>query len=591
MSPGTPSPSSGEPPPEVLRDYALLADGERGALIGSHGEIGWLCVPRWDSAAVFCTLLGGRGHYTVRPSGKHFVPGGFYEDGSLIWRSRWMLGGGAIECREALVFPGDPHSAVLLRRIHAVDGDAAVTVVLEPRADFDREPMRSLRRDHGGWRARVGPLHLRWTGAEQARKRGSSLVAELAIPAGTTHDLVLELSDRPLSGAPADPAAAWEATAQQWSTAVPGLADVLGSRDARRAYAVQRGLTSTHGGMVAAATTSLPERARAGRNYDYRYTWIRDQCFTAQAVAAIGADGDPLLDNAADFVAERLHADGPRLSPVYTVSGQRVPDERPIGNLPGYPGGAARTGNRAVRGFQLDAFGEALLMFAAAARRGRLDSRHWRAVDIAVDAIERRCDEPDAGIWELDEEHWAHSRLSCVAGLRAMAATGPPHGRAGRWSALADTILADAARDCVHPSGRWQRSARDDRVDAALLLPAVRGALPADDPRSVATLDAVRTELAEDGYVYRFRHDQRPLHAAEGAFLLCGFLTALACRQRGQEVEARGWFERSRAACGPPGLYAEEFDVVQHQLRGNLPQAFVHALFLEAGCRLSDPAA
>jgi len=141
----------------------------------------------------------------------------------------------------------------------------------------------------------------------------------------------------------------------------------------------------------------------------------------------------------------------------------------------------------------------------------------------------------------------------------------------------------------VHPSGRWQRAPDDERLDAALLLPAVRGALPAGDPRTTATLDALYTELSEDGFLYRFRQQPGPLGDAEGAFLLCGFVMALACHQRGDQVDAARWFERQRAVCGPPGLFSEEFDVTQRQLRGNLPQAFVHALMLEAATRLAHP--
>ena len=142
----------------------------------------------------------------------------------------------------------------------------------------------------------------------------------------------------------------------------------------------------------------------------------------------------------------------------------------------------------------------------------------------------------------------------------------------------------------LHPTGRWQRADDDERVDTALLLPPVRGAIPAEDPRTVATLQAVRSELASDGYVYRFRHDARPLGHAEGAFLLCGFIMALAEHQQGDAVAAARWFERNRAACGPPGLYAEEYDIAQRQLRGNLPQAFVHAMMLETSIRLGTAA-
>jgi GH15 family glucan-1,4-alpha-glucosidase len=141
--------------------------------------------------------------------------------------------------------------------------------------------------------------------------------------------------------------------------------------------------------------------------------------------------------------------------------------------------------------------------------------------------------------------------------------------------------MAATSAEALHPSGRWQRSPTDERIDAALLLPAIRGGVASDDPRSIATLRAVERELTEDGYCYRYRPDQRPLGEAEGAFLLCGFILSLAFEQQGEAVAAARWFERNRAACGPPGLLSEEFDVTQRQLRGNLPQAFVHAMVLE----------
>jgi GH15 family glucan-1,4-alpha-glucosidase len=154
--------------------------------------------------------------------------------------------------------------------------------------------------------------------------------------------------------------------------------------------------------------------------------------------------------------------------------------------------------------------------------------------------------------------------------------------------ALADEILAHTAARGLHPSGRWQRAFDDERLDAALLLPVVRGALPPDDARVVATHHAVIQELGQDGYLYRFRPDDRPLGEAEGAFLLCGLLAAMSAHQAGDRVGARAWFERNRSACGPPGLYAEEYDVRQRQLRGNLPQAFVHALLLQTCTALAS---
>ena len=366
-----------------------------------------------------------------------------------------------------------------------------------------------------------------------------------------------------------------------WADRVPEFEGTVAPRDARHAYAVLSGLTSAGGGMVAAATTSLPERARQGRNYDYRYVWIRDQCYAGQAVAKAGPH--PLMDDAVRFVADRLLADGPHLKPAYTTTGGPVPDQRQL-NLPGYPGGSDIVGNWVNQQFQLDAFGESLLLFAAAARHDHLDADGWRAAEVAVAAIEQRWQEPDtdAGIWELDPDAWTHSRLICAAGLREIAQHAPGGEQAARWVSLADRMVSHTSAHALHPL--WT-------------LAALARATHASTPRCCCPPSAARSprltrapsppcrrsssELTQDGYCYRYRPDERPLGESEGAFLLCGFWMALAHAQQGDHVAAARWFERSRAACGPPALYSEEFDVSQRQLRGNLPQAFVHALMLE----------
>jgi GH15 family glucan-1,4-alpha-glucosidase len=441
------------------------------------------------------------------------------------------------------------------------------------------------RGDDDRWTGRSGPLRFRWTGAPDAHQgRGKPFRTDRDLTKGEVWDLILEIGVHELPSSPPDPDVCWSATETSWRTAVPELdAAVLGERDAELSFAVLAGLTSTSGGMVAAATMNLPERAKQSRNYDYRYAWIRDQCYAGLAVAAHGHY--PLLDSALSFVSARLLDDGPDLTPAYTVRGGPVPDERTLPDLDGYPGGSDKIGNWVNQQFQLDVFGEALQLLAVASRHDRLEADHWAAIEVAVSAIEQRWGQPDAGIWEIDDQHWAHSRLACVAGLRAMASHAPPT-QSGRWSALADAILADVSADCLHPSGRWQRYPADSRVDAALLLPALRGAVPPDDPRSLATVAAVEADLCREEYVYRFDLDGRPLGEAEGAFLLCGFLMALAKESQGDQVAARALFERNRAACGSPGLLSEEFDVGERQLRGNLPQAFVHALLLECSATL-----
>ncbi|RPE37144.1 glycoside hydrolase family 15 protein [Kitasatospora cineracea] len=572
------------PRPHVLREYALLADGERGALVGPHGDLAWMCAPKWESDAVFSSLIGGGGTYTVTPCEERHVWGGSYEHGTLIWHSRWMTTDGAVECREALAFPGDPDRAVLLRRITAVDGDARVRVVLDPRAGFGRHGSHHLKLNDGVWSGRTGELRWRWSGAAGATpsgrapgRPGEALRCEVTVPAGRHHDLVLELSAAALPREPVEPDAAWRATETAWARNRPALAHTIAPRDALHSHAVLRGLTTGGGGMAAAATMCLPERADTGRSYDYRYAWIRDQCYAGLAAASV--EDTVLLDSAVRFVTARLLEDGPRLKPAYTCGGGAVPDERTL-DLPGYPGGGDRIGNWVNQQFQLDALGEALQLLAAAASLDRLDTDGRRALQSAVAAIGQRWGEPEAGIWELEDRHWTHSRLACVAGLR-VAATSVTGGASTTCSTLADAILAETSRTCLHPDGYWQRAPQDRRTDAALLLPPVRGALPAADPRTSATVRAVREHLGDDGYVYRYRHDQRPLEDSEGAFLLCGFALALAEHHQGDDYRAVRHFERNRAACGPAALLAEEYDIRQRQLRGNLPQAFVHALLLE----------
>jgi len=576
-------------PPHVLREYALLADGERGVLVGPRGDFVWMCFPRWDSAAVFSSLIGGAGVYAIRPRDRS-VWGGYYEPGSLIWRSRWVTGEATIECREALALPSQADRAVVLRRVIAVTGTARVDVVLNPRGDFGHDGLRGLhKRDDGAWTGELDDIRVSWTGGENATPQadghgGKALTLTLTLEEESHHDFVLVMASPGADPEPTDPEWAWSGVQAQWGDRVPELENTVAQRDARHAYAVLAGLTSAGGGMVAAATTSLPERASQGRNYDYRYVWIRDQCYAGEAVARAGPH--PLMDDAVRFVTERLLDDGPKLTPAYTTTGGRVPDQRQL-DLPGYPGGSDLVGNWVNAQFQLDAFGEALLLFAAAARHDHLDAEGWRAAEVAIEAIEARWRESDtdAGIWEIEPDAWTHSRLICAAGLRQIAERGPGGEPAARWVSLADRLVSDTAEHAIHPSGRWQRSPSDPRVDAALLLPAIRGAIPASDPRSLATLDAVAAELTRDGYCYRYKPDERPLGQSEGAFLLCGFWMALAYAQQGDDLAAARWFERNRAACGSPGLCSEEFDVHQRQLRGNLPQAFVHALLLECAVR------
>ena len=321
--------------PHALREYALVADGERGALIGPQGHYAWMCFPSWDSPAVFTSLLGGRGDFQIAPADDRHVWGGYYEPRSLIWRSRWITGHTVVECRQALARPATPDRAVVLCRIESKRGRARVRATLDLRANFGRRAMTQVSRNDGVWSMRSGDVHARWAGAAGARHRdGEALVFEIDVDPGEFHDLVLELRTGSPGTGPLD-AQLWEATESDWHASVPPCDDTVAPRDAQLAYAVLAGLTSSAGGMVAAATTSLPERSEAGRNYDYRYAWIRDQCFAAQAVAAQGVARAGRLDPGRD------HQVQPEPGRLLAACHRRRPDRRVVAD-PADPGRARR---------------------------------------------------------------------------------------------------------------------------------------------------------------------------------------------------------------------------------------------------------
>ncbi len=573
------------PSPAVLRDHAFVGDGLRGALVDAEGRLVWLCFPTFGDPALLAGLLGSGGTYQVGPTGRH-VNGGSYRDGTLIWRNRWVTASGVAEVHTALALPAEPGRAVVLRRLVAVEGAARFHAALGLAADYGRVPLGPWKVDGGTWSCGDGALWARWSapGEALAGARGSDVLdLELVLAEGGHLDLVLEVGRGPVTGGPPEPATAWRSTEAGWRRRVPDCRGVAAA-EMRRSLAVLHGMTTPDGATVAAATTSLPERAEAGRNYDYRYAWIRDTCYVGQAGYSVPG-GEALGDGATRWVTARLLADGDDTHPAYQLDGSPVPDARDL-DVPGYPGGTEVVGNRVRTQRQLDLFGEALLLLSRAAAAGRLDDDGRRALGVAVDAVRRRWPDPEAGIWETHDHHWTHSRLVCVAGLRA-AATVAPDGEQRRLArAVADVVWAEACRTGLHPGGRWRRAEDDDRIDASLLLAQLRGATAPDDPRATATRAAVAAELDEDGHLYRYAHPPRPLGEVEGAFVICNFWMALACTQAGELVAATRWFERGLASSGTAGIFSEEYDVAQRQLRGNLPQAFVHALAVESAAAL-----
>ena len=363
--------------PQVLREYALVADGERGGLIGPHGDLVWMCAPRWDSDAVFSALIGGGGAYAVTPADPWHVWGGYYEPDSLIWRSRLgdqrhrdRVPGGAGVSRRSGPDRAAPAGARGAGGRQGAGGTGAAGRVRQARQPRPVPERRYLVRDE---RAAALALAGRRAGGPHPveHSRSKLLTLELTVPAGERHDLVLEMGEGGLDWPVPDPAAAWRATESAWAQAQPPARAGHRPADARHAWAVLRGLTGGGGGMVAAATMSLPERADRGRNYDYRYAWIRDQAYAGIA----GGPGRRAGSARRRGRVRRRPAAGRRSGAEARLHRRRrpVPSERSL-DLTGYPGGTDKTGNWVNQQFQLDALGEALQLLATAARLGRLDT-------------------------------------------------------------------------------------------------------------------------------------------------------------------------------------------------------------------------
>ena len=523
-----------------------------------------------------------------------FVWGGYYEEGSMIWRSRWVTN------RRHHRMPGSPR----VPRRPAPRGPAAPrhrrqTATprygsLWPRgpATADTALTRPARRGRHLDRPRAARCTCGGPGRPAAPApvdRHDGLIAGL-LRAGRWTPRPRPGDQRPALPGPAAGPGRRLATppTPPGAQPFPTCADCLEPRDARRsATRCSAGLTSASGGMVAAATTSLPERAEAGRNYDYRYVWIRDQCYAGQAAAAAGAP--TLLDDAVRFVTARLldHGDPPDTR----LHHHRARPSRTSGTwtCPATPAGTTSSATGSTGSSSSTRSAKRCCCSPRPAGHDRLDTDHWQAAEAAADAIDRTVDRTRRRHLGDRQPPWTHSRLTAAAGLRAdrpaahagaavrrVARPGRPHRRRHRRARGAPRAGGGNAR----PTTR--------ALDAALLLPALRGAVPADDPRTTATLPPTCRS-----HPRRLRLPVPARRPAAGRRR--GVLPAVRVPGRPRPAATApagggGPLVRTHPGLrGPAELYSEEYDVHQHQMRGNLPQAFVHALHLETAARLTHP--
>jgi GH15 family glucan-1,4-alpha-glucosidase len=590
---------------------ALIGDGRTAALVRVDGAIDWLCFPRFDAPSVFGALLDpARGGLTsLSPVSFPFESVQAYDpDTNVLETLHTVAGEGVLRVTDFMPWTDDPRATVqeIHRRVECREGAVEVEVVFDPRFDYGRAPptfettpVGVLASAGSGRLAAVLGNGARW----QARPEGG-VRARFWLRAGEHAWLVLSWdapTPEPLSAH--RPFEQLRATRRHWREWTRQLRydGPFRHHVVRSALALKLLIYAPTGAMVAAPTASLPEWLGGGRNWDYRYTWTRDTAMAIRAATRIG-----YVEEARDFfhfVRDSLAAD-PKLQVVYAVDGARVPEERALDHLAGFRDSRpVRIGNAARDQLQLDAAGallDAASMYESSG--GSLGLGAWRHLRSVVDWVARDWKEPDHGIWEprSGKRHNVHSKLmSWVAldsGQRLAALFGETE-RARAWVGLAQRVREEVLARGLDASGKHFVSAYDgDAVDAALLLLPLQGFVPADDPRSLATIAAVRERLGSGRFLHRYRTSDADdgVGGPEGAFVLCGFWLAEALAQAGRVDDAQEVFLAHVGAANHVGLLSEEVDPERGTLLGNFPQAFSHlglinaALGIDRALRVAD---
>jgi GH15 family glucan-1,4-alpha-glucosidase len=591
-----------------IADYALLSDRRTAALVSRDGSVDWLCAPRFDSPAVLGRLLDpAAGHWSVRAADPDAEAVRRYVDETMVLETTWTTATGTATTTDALATGAadDPHALgaaaprLLVRAVECVAGEVEIAVEFAPRPEYGLvEPLVTA--VDAGVVARGGadvlvlscPVRLEITGAIAfGRLR---LAAGDRVLLGLQHRTTSEPWPTPLPTAELD--SALRTTVEAWRAWSRLHQDYRGPwRDlVHHSGRVLQALSyQPTGAVVAAPTTSLPEQVGGERNWDYRYSWVRDACFTMDAlwVAACPDEAHQFFDYLAASSAAQVLA-GRDLQIMFGIGGERDLTERTLPHLGGWAGSRpVRVGNGAWNQRQIDVYGE--LLGAAHRLAAQLDPDHpgataWREFLIAcADAAAHRWREKDQGIWEVRGEprHFLYSKLMCWVALdRAIALADALRAtdRVPAWRAAAEeirgVILAEGWDDTVKS---FTQSFGSPDLDASNLMIGVVGVLPPDDPRVVATVEAVAERLTDSrGLVYRYRTESGQnadgLDGEEGTFLLCTFWLAQALAAAGQVARARAVFERAARYVNDVGLLAEEVDPATGDLLGNFPQAFSH---------------
>jgi GH15 family glucan-1,4-alpha-glucosidase len=598
-----------------IADYAFLSDCHTGALVAPDGSVDWLCVPRFDAPSVFGSLLDRQaGAFRLGPFGINVPSARIYEPGTNILLTTWKTPTGWAIVRDALtVGPrrGEdritPHTRpptdedadhLLVRLVLCLEGEVEMEMTCEPVFDYGRVPARwEVREDGHTADASGADLTIRLQSdmsvgvegdrvrARHALKQGEQVYCALSWAEGLTAPQSVQEAGEQIA-----------ATARFWRGWL-GRARVPDHRwrdPIQRSALAIKGLTyMPTGATVAALTTSLPETPGGERNWDYRYTWLRDSTFTLQALHYLNLDWE--AEEFMQFVADLEPNEDGALQIMYGIDGRRDLTESTRDDLSGYAGAhPVRVGNGAFDQLQNDVFGAALDSILLHCRRSqRLPRRLWPIVQAQAECATNVWREPDQGIWEArgEPKHYVSSKLMCWVAMDRAAKIAAIRGDSEReqtWHATAEEIRQDILDNAFSDGGVLRQHYGTDALDASNLLAANFGFLPGTDERLRASVLAIAEELTEDGFVLRYRTEQTDdgMSGKEGSFLICSFWLVSGLAVIGEHQRARDLMEKLLRVASPLGLYAEEFDTATAHHLGNFPQAFSHLALIEAAGRI-----
>ncbi len=599
-----------------IADYAFLSNCHTGALVAPDGSVDWLCVPAFDSPSAFGNLLDrGAGSFRLGPYGINTPTARSYVPGTNVVTTTWHTPGGWLLVHDALTMGPrkgpdtvTPHTRpptdddaehVLVRTVECLEGSVEIEVVCEPAFDYGREPAEWTLVDDAGHAADA-------TGAGRTVRlstdlsigiEGGSARARHVLTKGGRAFCALSWADGLASPTDvADAAARIETTVLFWRNwlARARVPDHALRHPLERSALTVKGLTyMPTGATIAALTTSLPETPGGERNWDYRYTWMRDSTFTLQALHYLLLDWE--ADEFMQFVADVEPTEDGSLQIMYGIDGRRDLTETTRDELSGYEGARpVRIGNGAFDQRQNDVFGAVLDSILLHTRRSRhLPRRLWPLVRSQAEGAIAAWREPDQGIWEArgKPQHYVSSKLMGWVALDRAAKLAEIRGEPTlqqTWGETAEEIRADILAHGVSDRGVLRQHYDTDALDASTLLAPLFGFLPGTDERMKNTVDAIASELSENGFVLRYVTDDTDdgLSGKEGTFLICSFWLVSALTIVGEMRRATDLMERLLRIASPLGLYAEEFEVDRARHLGNFPQAFSHLALIEAAGRI-----